>query len=183
MKSPRVTSSETVILHVVMPKALAERHGLALVGTVPAVPAAPVEERPFSIIDGTPVPYSLTVRCARPCCKNGDDVQAVNHLVDIQDFLQRARPSQKLIRFEGAYAFYGEPYVPGALEAPKLLNTRVPQPNRETADYGVPPFVVDAAAVLYHHRNACPEEEIEIVDQAIVRLYQPWIRKSIGGAA
>jgi hypothetical protein len=110
-------------------------------------------------------------------------VQAVNHLVDIQDFLQRARPSQKLIRCEGAYAFYGEPQLPVALEPPKLLNTRVPQPNRETADYGVPAFIVDAAAVLYRHRNACPEEEIEIVDQAIVRLYQPWIRKSIGGAA
>ena len=40
MKSPRVTSSETVTLHVVMPKALAERHSLALVGEVPAaVPA------------------------------------------------------------------------------------------------------------------------------------------------
>lgn len=56
-----------------------------------------------------------------------------------------------------------------------LYDMRVPQPGRE-AEYGVPQPLIDAAAVLYRHRNTVQDDVVGAIDAAIMRLYQPFIR-------
>ena len=63
------------------------------------------------------------------------------------------------------------------LEPPcTLLDTRVPQPGREESDYGVPSYIVAAAATLYRARNTASSPEVHVIDAAIMRLYLPGLR-------
>ena len=63
---------------------------------------------PLQILDGHPVPYSAT--CQRRRKEDGqlESVNAVNFLSDIDDWMRRHRPGQKVQRCDGAYFFYGE---------------------------------------------------------------------------
>jgi len=56
-----------------------------------------------------------------------------------------------------------------------ILDLRVPQPGRE-ADYGVPECIIPAVDQLYIDRNTCSDADVEIIDNAILRLLEPWIR-------
>lgn len=44
-------------------------------------------------------------------------------------------------------------------------------------DYGVPHYLVGAADVLYYHRRQIAEPDMAVIDAALLRLYQPWIRQ------
>lgn len=69
---------------------------------------------PIRIIDGHPVPYSATVQRQRADTGDWESIPAVSVLSDIDDWMRRSRPNQKLHRTEGAYFFYGEPQTPNS---------------------------------------------------------------------
>jgi hypothetical protein len=54
----------------------------------------------LQILDGHPVPYSLTTRIA------GESVDAEPYRQAVEAWLAWARPGQKIERIEGAYVFY-----------------------------------------------------------------------------
>ncbi len=56
-----------------------------------------------------------------------------------------------------------------------LLDRRVPQPNDYASD-GLPDYIQAAASILYEHRKACTDENVPLIDGAILRLLAPWIR-------
>lgn len=56
------------------------------------------------------------------------------------------------------------------------LDIRVPQPGMEK-DYGVPAYLVKAAAVLYQCRNKASDIDVDGIDKAILRLYRPYIQQ------
>lgn len=58
-----------------------------------------------------------------------------------------------------------------------LMDVRVPQPGRE-AEYGVPHWATVCAGLLYSLRNEVPDQFVAPLDQIILALYRPWIRKS-----
>jgi hypothetical protein len=55
-----------------------------------------------------------------------------------------------------------------------VLDCRVPQRGWEH-EYGVPSYLVGAAADLYHHRKRVANPDVAVIDAAILRLYGPWI--------
>jgi hypothetical protein len=57
-----------------------------------------------------------------------------------------------------------------------LLDARVPQPGRE-AEYGVPAVLLPVLRAAYDARSECSDADVEVLDQAILRLLRPWIRR------
>jgi hypothetical protein len=56
-----------------------------------------------------------------------------------------------------------------------ILDLRVPQPGREE-EYGVPTVLLPILAAAYRSRNTCSDDDVPILDAAILRLLRPWIR-------
>ena len=65
-------------------------------------------------------------------------------------------------------------------ELTSILDIRAPRPGRY-ADYGVPASIAEATDVLLRYRNWCSDQEVDIIDAAIVRPLAPWILTK-GGA-
>lgn len=65
-------------------------------------------------------------------------------------------------------------YRPASMPA-SLLDRRVPQPD-EYDEYDVPEIIVEIVGDLYARRNEAAEDEVEVIDDAILRLLLPWIR-------
>ncbi len=57
-----------------------------------------------------------------------------------------------------------------------ILDVRVPQPGRE-ADYGVPLWAAACAGSIYSLRNEVPDDFVARLDEILLALYRPWIRK------
>ena len=56
-----------------------------------------------------------------------------------------------------------------------LLDRRVPQPG-EYAEYDVPEIIVEIVSGLYERRNGATDDDVDVLDGAILRLLLPWAR-------
>lgn len=56
-----------------------------------------------------------------------------------------------------------------------IMDTRVPQPNDYPA-YGVPDEIAACVDAMLAERNDCPETVVDVIDGAILRILDPWIR-------
>jgi hypothetical protein len=61
-----------------------------------------------NILDGHPVPFAATCQRRRKEDGQTEGVPAVDHLSEIDDWMKLHHPSQRVIRCEGAYFFYGD---------------------------------------------------------------------------
>lgn len=59
-----------------------------------------------------------------------------------------------------------------------ILNTKFTQPERYK-DYSVPKVILPAVETLYKQRNVCADKDVEIIDEALVRLLSPWIKRGL----
>ena len=77
-------------------------------------------------------------------------------------------------RLAVGYALLIAGYRPTSMPI-SLLDRRVPQPG-EYAEYGVPEIIVEVVDNLYERRNEATDDDVEVLDGAIMRLLLPWVR-------
>ena len=77
-------------------------------------------------------------------------------------------------RLAVGYALLIAGYRPTSMPT-SLLDRRVPQPG-EYAEYGVPGIIVEDVDNLYERRNEATDDDVEILDGAIMRILLPWCR-------
>lgn len=111
----------------------------------------------------------------------GFDLRATRTAVDLPAGECRVRylsGNQELTvrgdRLAVGYALLIAGYRPTSMPI-SLLDRRVPQPG-EYAEYGVPEIIVEVVDDLYERRNDATDDDVDILDGAIMRLLLPWAR-------
>ena len=77
-------------------------------------------------------------------------------------------------RLAVGYALLIAGYRPTSMPI-SLLDRRVPQPG-EYPEYGVPEIIVEFVDDMYERRNDATDDDVDILDGAIMRLLLPWAR-------
>lgn len=62
-------------------------------------------------------------------------------------------------------------------EITTIMDMRVPQPGREVDEYGVHAVLLPALQAIRQSRNTCSDQDVDVLDAALLRLLAPWIEQ------
>lgn len=138
----------------------------------------------FKYVGSLPTDGQVINVCPSKCILTDENDKPLSRLVTRVDFsIDAALMVPRLVlhivalggvEIEADARFVGHP-------KPSVMDARVPQPGKMADDYGVPYSVVRAANSLLTDRNDVPDCEVQLIDDALLRLLVPWIRRSTAG--